>query len=250
MKTTQYTLLLLLLSLFAFPKLGFSQSNLTAELEYEVNRVYVPLSISNEKLQDAETINDLNTHCKASWVKEYISVEISTIHKGKTKTVASKNNVLSQKQKDNMMSADVGSDISVNIKYIPDNTLKNKKAKETHFSFIVNPENQAKYSGGQQELKQYLKDNAILKIPAERFKGWDLAVVKFTVTEKGQVIKAHIFETSKDEQTDKLLLETIKNMPNWKPAQYSNGTKVAQEFVLTVGNMENCIVNLLNIRRD
>ena len=149
-----------------------------------------------------------------------------------------------------MAMADVGSDISINMKYIPDNTLKQNTAKESHFSFMVNPETKATYTGGQQELKHYLKDHAIDKIPAETFKEWDLAAVKFTITEKGQVANAHIFETSKDEKIDALLLETIKNMPNWTPAVYSNGTKVEQEFVLTLGNMENCIVNLLNIRRD
>ena len=250
MKNTSNQLITLLLLVFVFPTLGFSQDNSTNELEYEVNRVYVPLSISKEKLQHASTINDLNAHCKSSWVKKYISVEISTRHKGKIRKVVSKNNVLSQKQKDNMAMADVGTDISINMKYIPDNTLKQNTAKESHFSFMVNPETKATYTGGQQELKHYLKDHAIDKIPAETFKEWDLAAVKFTITEKGQVANAHIFETSKDEKIDALLLETIKNMPNWTPAVYSNGTKVEQEFVLTLGNMENCIVNLLNIRRD
>ena len=149
-----------------------------------------------------------------------------------------------------MAMADVGSDISINMKYIPNNTLKHNTAKENRFSFIVNPQNVASYSGGEEELKQYLKNHAIDKIPTGSFKGWDLAAVKFTITEKGQILNAHIVETSKDEKIDALLLETIKNMPNWTPAMYSNGTKVKQEFVLTVGNMENCVVNLLNIRRD
>jgi len=45
-------------------------------------------------------------------------------------------------------------------------------------------------------------------------------------------------------------LETIQKMPCWKPAKYANGTTVKQDFVLTVGNMENCIMPMLNISRD
>lgn len=46
------------------------------------------------------------------------------------------------------------------------------------------------------------------------------------------------------------MAEAIRNMPSWKPAGYSNGISVKQDFVLTVGNMESCVVSLLNIRRD
>ena len=38
-------------------------------------------------------------------------------------------------------------------------------------------------------------------------------------------------------------------MPSWKPAAYANGMKVKQDFVLTVGDMTSCVVNLLNIRQ-
>ncbi|MFT4667667.1 MAG: hypothetical protein ACI9XB_004640 [Gammaproteobacteria bacterium] len=57
-----------------------------------------------------------------------------------------------------------------------------------------------------------------------------------------------MYNSSIDENVNELLLETIQNMPCWKPAEYANGLKVKQEFVLTVGNMESCVVNLLNIR--
>jgi len=64
------------------------------------------------------------------------------------------------------------------------------------------------------------------------------------------VINAHIVESSKDEKIDEIFLQTIQNMPLWKPAEFANGTTVSQDFVLTVGNMESCVVNLLNIRQN
>jgi len=245
----------------AFPQLGSSQNSLTKELSYEVNRIYPYISISKEKLNEALSINDfknqvknVNLDYKLSWVRAFISVEILTSQKGEIRKAVSKNDVLSQEQKEIMNMADAGTDISVKIKYIPENTLRHNDPKELNFTFTVDPEREALYPGGQQQLKNYLKEKAIDKIPSNSFKDYDLAAVKFTVNEEGEISNAHVFGTeyqsSKKEKIEKLLLETIRDMPRWIPAEYANGTKVKQEFVLTVGNMENCIIHLLNIKRD
>lgn len=253
MKNNFVTLTLLLL---VFLPLGFSQENLTNELEYEVNRIYPYISITKKNLNKAHTINDfkneinnLNLEYKASWVREYISVEILTSCKGRIKKAVSKTDILSQEQKDIMNMADVGTDISVTIQYIPENTLTHNEIKKINFTLTVNPEKEAKYPGGAQQLKQYLKEKAIDKIRDTSFEGYDLAAVKFSINEEGQITDPHVFWSSKDKKIDELLLETICNMPNWKPAEYANGTKAKQEFVFTVGNMENCNINLLNIHK-
>lgn len=146
--------------------------------------------------------------------------------------------------------ADAGTNIAVKVRYIPENTLKHNDIKELDFSFTVDPENEAQYVGGQEQLQQYLKLTAIDKIPLTRFEKSTLAAVKFTLDEEGNVIDAHVFQSSKDAETDALLLAAIRNMPSWKPAEYANGLKVKQDFVLTVGNMESCVMNLLEIRQD
>lgn len=250
MKNLQNKLLIILFITLAFPFIGSSQDSLTKELRYEVNQIYPPFSITKENLKEAHTLIDLNTHYQSSWIKEYISVEILTIYNGSVRKAVGKNETLSQEQKDIMNMADVGADISVKVQYIPDNTLKHNDVKEINFSFIVEPESDAKYPGGQDQLIQYLKENAIDKIPDGSFKEFDLAVIKFTINEEGKTTDAHAFWPFEDEKIDELLLETICNMPGWKPAEYSNGTRVKQEFVLTVGNHENCVTNLLNIRQE
>ncbi len=250
MKNIQNKLIVLLFIALVIPLLGSSQDSLNFELRYEVNIVHPPLSISKETLNEAQTLTELNKHYKPSWVKEYISVEILTSYKGKIKKAVGKNDTLSQEQKEIMNMADEGTDISVKVKYIPDNNFTHNDTKEIYFTFTVDPESEAKYPGGQQQLNQYIKVNAIDKIPDGSFKKYNLTAVKFTVNEEGQVINVHVFETSKDEKIDELLMETISNMPTWKPAEYSNGLKVKQEFVLTVGDMESCVINLLNIHQD
>ena len=261
MKNIQNKLIVLLFIAFTFPHPGASQDSLTNELRYEVKRVYSNISITKEKLNEAHTLkdldkeaNDLYLYYKTSWIREYISIEILTSYKGKIRKTVSENDILSQEQKDIMNMADAGTDISVKVQYIPENTLTHNDIKEIDFIITIDPENEAEYIGGQQKLNQYLKENAIDKIPDGSFKNYDLTAIKFAINEDGQIIDAHIFDsvyqTYKNEKINDLLLETIRNMPCWTPAEYSNGIKVKQEFVLTVGNMKSCVIPLLNIRRD
>lgn len=249
MKNYFFALFLLHLVLF-----GFSQSNSSGGAantpEFEVNTVYPPLSVSKEKLQAAHNLSDLNKHYPSSWVKEYVSVEISGHIEGRVRKVMGENDVLSREQKDLMNKVDVGSEIEVNVRYLPENNLKDNEEKEFNFSFMVNPEIEASYIGGEQQLREYLKVNAIDKIAEGVFTGYDLATVKFTIDEDGNVSDAHIFWDFKDDSIDSLLLEAVCNMPTWKPAEYANGLRTSQEFVLTVGNRENCIIHTLNIQQD
>lgn len=248
--TMKNTWITLVFAALIFPTLSFTQTAGTSSLSYEVSRVYPYLSATREQLQEATTLADLNHRYKPSWVKEYISVELSASCQGQLRKVVSKNDLLTPAQKAILKTADAGTDISVKVIYLPQNTLAHNDAKELDFSFTVNPESDAHYNGGQEQLMQYLKENAIDKIPAGSFQGYDLAAVKFTITEEGEIKDAHIVERSKDANIDALLLATISKMPCWEPAVYADGTKVKQEFALTVGNMENCMVNLLNIRRE
>ena len=247
--------------LFALLPFGISQDSLSNDLHFEVNKVYPFVSISNEKLNEAQTLSDLHDgvnklghYYKSSWIREYISVEILTIHNGTTKKALSKNDTFTKEQKNNMMTAEPGTDILVKVKYIPENNLKHNEIKELDFSFTIDPVKDAAFVGGQQQLKQYLKEKAIEKIPAGSFKDYDLAAIQFTVNEDGEIVNAHVFEsfyqTYDNEKVNKLLLETIRDMPCWTPAEYANGDKAKQDFVLIVGNKENCIVNLLGVRQN
>jgi hypothetical protein len=248
MKNSLIKSLIFLLIAIALPYLPFCQDSLIYEIQYDVTRVYPSPTISRKQLNEANSLLDLNKQYQSSWVKEYRTVEIKTINKG-TKTIAiTGDDTLSQEQKDNMNKADPGSSISVYVQYIPDNNLTHNDVKEMNFTFSVDPENEAKFPGGKQKLIQYLKDNGIEKISESNIHKDNLAAVKFTITEDGKVINAHVFSAAKDEKTDALLLEIICNMPDWEPAKYANGLKVKQEFVLMIGDMKSCVLNLLYVR--
>lgn len=240
----------MLLFFLAVPLLCSSQSTSIDELPYQVSRIHSYISMTKEKLQKAQTLVDLNRHYKPSWVRTYLSVEVTTTYQGKIQKAINKSDTLSREQKNIMEMADPGSEISFKIKYIPENTLKNNESKELDFRFTVDPEQEASYPGGQQQLRKYLQEKAIAKIPDGRFQDFDLATIKFTVNEDGEISNAHIFWPFKDEKVDQVLLDAIRTMPCWTPAEYNNGLKVKQEFALLVGNMQNCVVPLLNINPD
>jgi len=254
MKNVHYKLISLLFIALMYAPFGFSQDDSTFDISYKVNRVYPSLSITKEKLNEARTLSDINEYYKPSWVKEYFSVEVSASHEGKMQTVVNQNDVLSKAQKNLMDTVDEGTDISVKVKYMPQNNLKYNEPKEINFTFAVEPDKEAKYSGGTQQLQRYLNENIGDKISDEVFDMYHLTAVEFAVDKDGQIVDAQVFEspyqTFKHEKVEEVILEAICNMPNWTPAQYANGMKVKQEFVLTLGDHRSCVVNLLNVRRE
>lgn len=256
MKNILFTLLLVHGTLCSFSQGGAAASaeELINPMEYEVNRVYVPLSMDKEKLEEARTILDLHPHYKSSWIRTFISVEVLTIQEGEVQKAIGKDDMLTKAQKELLTTADIGTEIAVTMRYIPENTLADQEPKIFDFKFIVNPEHAATYVGGMQALRHYLKEKAINKIPADSFETYDLTAIKFTISEEGEVTNVHLFDEGYRkagyEKIEALLLETIRSMPCWKPAEYASGKKLKQEFVLTVGNHRSCITNLINVRRE
>lgn len=83
MKNIKNKIFALLVVCLAFPYPGSSLDSLTFELRYEVHKIYPPISITSEKLSEAHTLIDLNKNYQSSWVREYISVGITTCNNGK-----------------------------------------------------------------------------------------------------------------------------------------------------------------------
>jgi hypothetical protein len=242
MKKNQILFIVLFLIGSAFN--GFSKN----DLKFEINRVLPSFSIQENNLDKINTLTDLNKRYPKSWVKKYFSVEISAFKNGVNTTVSGMSDVLNQEQKDLIRSADRNKDIMVSVNYLPENSLKNNTPKQYDFKVSIMPENNATFSKSPEQLNQYLTKNGIANIEANSFTGYDLTAIKFTVTEQGNISDVQVAFPSKDIKIDEMLVKAISKMPNWKPAEYANGIKVKQSFVLTIGNMESCNVNLLNIR--
>ncbi len=218
--------------------------------KYEIVQVYKPLSVSKASLIKANKVEDLHRHYKDSWVKEYLHVDVSAFVDGKLLTHTSKDQNLSVDQKQLMLDADRGTEIEVVVNYMPDNTLKHNVAKKFDFAFMVNPEIDASYVGGEKRLMQTIKEDLIDVASWDNLRQFQLAVVKFIVDTDGRIIEPKIFWSSDDEETDAKMIDFVCNMAAWEPAQYDTGKKIAQAYALTIGDNNSCVVPMLNTREN
>lgn len=237
-------------SLLIFNALTSQTEAPSYDFQYDVVQVYKPLSVMKTTLLNASKVEDLHRQYKDSWVKEYLHVDISAVVDGRHIMYTSKNQILTEDQKKLMWDADRGTEIDVVVNYIPENTLKHNEPKKFDFSFIVNPEKDASFKGGQDKLRQTIKKDLIDAASWESLNQYQLAVVKFVVDEDGQIIEPKIFWSSDDDETDAKMIDFVCNMPEWEPAQYDTGKRVAQEYALTIGDNNSCVVPMLNTRQN
>jgi len=231
----KYTITTLILVLTIFS--GFSQ-----ELGFDIFG-NSGKSVSKKQLSEAKSLIDINPEYPSSWINEsdYVSSEIKTSAHGEIAIARGMNEVLNAEQMNVLKEAEIGSNIDIEVKYNVHNSITNKVALKTmKFTVSLVPEKEAEYLGGQDEMKKYLKQRTVDKINSTSKSKFEMARVKFVVDENGNATSAQISQTSKDDNIDQILLETIDNMPNWRPAEDSNGVKVSQEFELVVGTMIGC----------
>ncbi|MCB9235533.1 MAG: energy transducer TonB [Bacteroidia bacterium] len=248
-----FVFLLMVLCSLLVTNSGLAQSPSNQEscpVPFEVRRVEPAFPITFEKITTANSLTDLNPRYPATWVRQYLSVEIQVRVKGKVSKAVGKDAALNSEQRKLMLAADPGSEIGVVVHYIPENNLKENEPRTIDFNLSLQPQKEAQFPGGYQNLKAFLEKNGLSGVPASAFQGYALAGVKFRVNERGQIGMPQIVWSSGDVKVDQLLVKTVQNMPDWEPAAFDSGEKVSQEFVLAVGNMESCALNLLKVRQD
>ncbi len=229
MKNSILTLVLLHFALFSFSQeLGFG---------------ILPYSrtIKKEKVPEVKVLSDINPRFPASWMREYVSVNLSVIQNGHVLTAEGTGFELNKAQQQILKMGETGADISVAIKYYPNNNLP-KEVKDMDFTFTIAPDIDATFQGGKAQIQQYLKENAIDRLPEMSNTELHQAKVSFNIAQNGDVTNAQVLERSHSEKIDELLLTTIKNMPKWIPAKNANGTDVSQSFEFVV-TKDLCIYN-------
>lgn len=250
---------ILILTTLVIPQHTFAQDILSGELRFEVRKVDPPLALTQQQIEEAQRLADLNNEAKEldlyfkpSWIRSYVSVEIVATNQGKQRKEVGKNDILTRVQKEIIQNADAGTPIAVHIQYLPENTLSHNDVKTLDFEVNVKPLRDARYAGGDQKLKDYLASNAIDKIPEGSFLPADFAAVQFTINESGKVVDAHVFESGfqlhPHDKVNGILLEAVRQMPSWEPAEFCKGTTISQNYVFVVGNLESCLNNLISFR--
>lgn len=200
-------------------------------LGFEIHGKYSRL-IKKNLLNEPNIISDFIIGYPVNWVTDYTSVEILVINNGKTTKAKGINEMLTSEQKNLLKMAEINSDILVNISYKSMNSItKNMDDSKVNMAFTVVPEIEAEYIGGYQKLKSYLKEKAILEISRTTPREFQHGEISFTIDEEGNSTNVILSKPSGDSITDNLLLEAIKKMPKWKPAENLDGAKVKQNFI-------------------
>ena len=226
MKNTILTFLVLLAA-----HAGFSQN-----LNFNIRGAYTR-PVKAEMLKEPKTMADICTGYPTDWIKNYISTEITVTANGTTMKAAGTNEVLTDEQRSILRKADIGTHIIIDVKYKYQNSITGlDDVFNMNFPLTYIPDVEAEFAGGQDLLKQYLKENTVSKIPPASSKNLKMATVLFTVDANGKIANARVTSSSGDEHMDKLFLEAINNMPDWKPAMNSKGKKISQDFNFSVGN--------------
>lgn len=178
---------------------------------------------------------------------DYLSVNITSTHNGKTLTAHSSNDQLSLDQKRVLATADLNTNITIKVKFkykdlANDASGYEAKIIEGNVSVTVVPETEAQFPGGYTELRNQLTKSVMSKLPsggaAENMYADKISrtVVKFTVNEEGKVMDASISTTSTDPFLDILLVDAIYHLPKWKPAKNAKGQTVKQQFHFSMGS--------------
>lgn len=216
-----------------------SSTGITQEINIEVRNTFSH-SITTENLKAVSSISDLYVGYPSSWISEYESIEINTTTGNITEAAISTNDILTQDQVRLLNSSEIGTEISINVKYRERNAITHKMDISTlKYNLTVMPEIEAEYIGGTESLTQYLKENAIDKIQELPNRQFAQAIIKFTIDSDGDVSNIEMTPTV-DTDIDQLLTDVLNNMPLWKAAADSTGKKVKQEFVLRIGNNIGC----------
>lgn len=224
----------LLISVKSFSQDGFP-NNVVKELNYEVHGAY-KRSVKKTQFNNAKLLSDVISGYPSNWINSYVSVEILGTCAGKVIKAVTPNDKLSTEQKNILNSVDLATNIVINVKYNSKDPITNTIEKnDMHVEMTIVPETEAEFVGGENQLIKYLKNNSISKLPTKKHDNFNGAVIKFTINENGEVINAKATQKWGDLKTDQLLIDLIENMPKWKPAINSNGTKVKQDFVFSVG---------------
>ncbi|MEI6817662.1 MAG: energy transducer TonB [Bacteroidota bacterium] len=209
---------------------------------------YDESELFNEQMKWASyPFNSMNAPQKNyTRIIDFVSIELCAKCQGKTVSAESTTERLSMEQKNLLNTADLGSDISIKIKFkykfLSKVSLKGGNAvREGKYGITIVPDTEAEYPGGTTQFSAYLRENIINKIPSGAARDRILdAFVKFTINEDGQITGLSITKSSSDKNADQLLIIALNGMPKWKPALNSKGQKVKQEFNVAFSGRQGC----------
>jgi len=196
-------------------------------------------TIHINEVSEAKTISDINPGYPASWINDYISVEVVSTNQGETFSNVSKAPIFTSDQIEVLKKGELGTEIEIKVTYKPDHAI-NSSVKELEFAYTIVPDVEATYPGGIDGMEAFVKEHVFSKLENMESSKLEVASVRFIIDETGKVANAQISNSSKDDKADQLILEAFHSMPLWSPAKNITGETVSQQFVFAIGSNMGC----------
>lgn len=194
--------------------------------------------VKRAELKNAKELGDIIRYYPSMLNKMvYIEriVNLTGVCDGKVVAAVSSGDILSPEQIAILNKADDGTDIVIRIdlKRIDKDGLE--KVDKVEYAVTPAPEVEAQFPGGLTEMATYINHNVVEKILSAKIdKDPPQVSVVVTVDEQG-MIDARIYRSSADQHIDQKVVEAIKNMPKWKPAENINGETIKQRYIFNFG---------------
>ena len=191
--------------------------------------------VNKTALAGAKTLADFCPGYPTHWVSDYISAQITIISRGKEAAYQARNDTLTPEQKQALAQADLGSQIKIEVKHRYQNPVTRAMSEQKMmFENTVVPEKEAAFPGGKEALANWLKTNKIEAILSHTLPETDPLQVAFFVTETGEIAGLNVVGVA-NQKLGYQLMDLLRTMPRWQPAENSKREKVKQAFLLVVG---------------
>ncbi|MEL6811558.1 MAG: hypothetical protein AAFP76_09510 [Bacteroidota bacterium] len=213
------------------------KSRIFSDFIYEVGPRFN--HIKKTDLDQVRSFSDLIGSEHAERIVSYTSLNV-IILEGEEPTYnqeMSKGGDLTARQIQLLQSAEYSTNLVIRADYMEKNAATGQ-VEESYWSpyLTVVPEKQAVYKGGENALKQFLKDQTEAvraQVDPEKLQP---AKLYFIVTKEGTIEHVKLDRPSGYPEVDEKMIQLIGETQNaWQPAEDANGKKVDQELVVSFG---------------
>lgn len=206
------------------------------QVAVDVHRAYGK-PVRPEQLKGAKTMDDFIAYFPHDWVEQYVKTTVSLDQSGKIQTAEGKSDRFSAGQVKLLSTAGIGDRITVSVDYRRSNPINGKpETQGLSYAFTVVPDQEAQHTLPEVLFKKQFTAPLASSMPEPKDGEAAIAKVRFVVLENGQIANVALEQSCGNATSDKFIVEKLKSMARWKPAQNKDGRTFRQELVLVVNN--------------
>ena len=178
--------------------------------------------------------------------KRQVYTEVTVTKGNSTKSVKGETQQINEEQRKLLATAEVNDDVSLSVKYIPNNNLDHNPAQELAFDYHVIPAEYSVFPGGKAALNEYIDAYLSKELTLVEIDEVDLAKISFVVNSEGTVVDVDLDESTASDVVNDKLVNAFCKMPKWQPARNIDNQVVdhTMRFYISKDN-QSCRINLV-----